>query len=311
MKTKHYISEIKNYITNINSILEIQCGSEYGIENCEVLQDENIKYIGVDVVDKIIRDNRQYFRDKKNKIFITLDASNEPLPKSDLVICVGMAPYLPVANIWSLLENIRDSEAKYFAFDYYDSKFNELEINYEINLGNEKDSIPENRAINLCKAPFYFPRPDFSVKINDSHLVVIYEIEKVRFFMDVYSDKLSKLRRRIFDNLEEDFRYLRSIFIAESENGEELFRKMMIQFLEIDYQNHVDRYFYSEPYHLIINKDLALKRRNSFLRLVYGSDAQITSQDYEIENSSLMIEHSKILAKDYIRWKMGLSFFMN
>jgi len=92
MQTKQYISIIKNHLPNINSILEIQCGDEYRIENCLALQDRNLQYIGVDIDDDVIRNNRQYFKAEKNKVFITLDASNEALPKTDLVLCLGMAP---------------------------------------------------------------------------------------------------------------------------------------------------------------------------------------------------------------------------
>lgn len=309
---KYYISEIKNRIPDISSILEIQCGNEYEIENCKVLQDKNLKYIGVNVVDKIIRSNRQYFKDEKNKIFITLDASNESLPKCDLVICVDMAPYLPISNIWALLENIRDSEAKYFAFDHYNSKINDLEINYDIKIENgEKDFIPEKRAINLCKSPFYFPEPSFTVEASDSHLVAIYEIEKVKFFMDVYSDELSKLRRKIFDKAEMDFEYLRFTFLSGSEDGEELFKKMMVQFLEIKEQEHIEKYWGSELYKSIISKGLALEKRNNFFRMVYMCRTDIIAKDYDIENSNIMMWKVKIIAMDYIRWKMGLPIFFN
>ena len=132
-QTKKHITILKNFLGNeVNSILEIQCGDGYDIENCVALQDKNLKYIGVDVVDEVIQDNRQYFRNEKNKLFMILDASNEPLPQCDLVVCSGIMEYLPIANIWSLIENIRDSGAKYVAFDYYHAPINGLKVNEDI-----------------------------------------------------------------------------------------------------------------------------------------------------------------------------------
>jgi SAM-dependent methyltransferase len=309
MSTKQHITLLKNSLPNINSILEIQCGGGYDIENCIALQDKNLNYIGVDVVDEHILDNRQYFRNEKNKIFMVLDASNEPLPKTDLVVCVGMAPYLPIANIWSLLENIRDSEAKYFAFDFYhiDEKLNsDIELPED---DEDKNSKPKKRAINLCRAPFYFPKPKFLFLTDDiAHSIALYEISDVSFYMDWHNDDISKLRMQLVNRMEEDMNALRPSFLQET-NGEEMFKEMMIKFLETATVDHHQKYYYDEPYKTIIDRCGGLVARNNIYFLVSRSEMKRLS-GYEFVTVDNFI-HAQVIAKDFIRWKFGLSLWVD
>lgn len=317
MNTKQHITSLKNSLPNINAILEVQCGGGYDIENCLALQDKNLFYIGVDVVDEHILDNRQYFRDEKNKIFMILDASNEPLPKTDLVVATGMAPYLPIPNIWSLLENIRDSEARYFAFDYYHTK---EELNADIEISDEsddekkkksKDEKPKKRPINLSEAPFYFPKPKFLFPTDDvEKSVALYEIKDVSYFMDWHNEDVSKLRADLFAKMEEDLKELKKPFLLEID-GEEMFREMMVGFLDVKAEDHNQKYYYDEPYKSIIDKaDNGLLRRNNFFRLVHRCEEKEIAKQYEFINEDNFI-HAQILAKDYIRFKFGLSLWID
>jgi hypothetical protein len=311
MHTKQHISAIKNIFPQISSILEVQCGDGYDIENCEALQNKTLSYIGVDVRDEVIYDNRQYFRDEKHKIFMTLDASNEPLPTADLIVACGMAPYLPIANIWSLLENIRDSGARYFAFDYSIEK---KDLNSDINLDEEsaKKSKPKSRPINLCEAPFYFPKPVFLLPGNDEgKFVAFYEIADVSYFMDWHNDDVSKLRMQLFYRMAEDFAFLEPSFMREV-NGANLFKEMMIGFLSLDAGAHNQKYYYEEPFKNIINRINGLGARNNIFRLVYRSENNVLSQEkgYEFINEANAI-HAQVLAKDYIRFRFGLSLWID
>lgn len=312
MKTKQHITLLKNHLPNINSLLEIQCGGGYDIENCEALQDKNLSYIGVDVVDETIYDNRQYFREEKNKIFMVLDASNEPLPKTDLVVCVGMAPYLPIANVWSLLENIRDSGAKYFVFDYYHLE-NELNSDIKLPEDGERDENykPAKRPINLTKAPFYFPKPKLLFPSDDiACSVALYEIADVSFFMDWHNDDVSKIRSLLIDKMEAEMAVLEPSFLKEA-NGKELFKEMMVNFLEIGAGDHNQKYYYDEPFKTIIDRVAGLEARNAIFRLVYRADLEVlVKRGYDFLTADNFI-HVQILAKDYIRWRFGLSLFID
>ncbi|HSQ97626.1 MAG TPA: class I SAM-dependent methyltransferase [Rickettsiales bacterium] len=329
--TKQHITLIKNLLGDkIDSMLDIQCGDGYDIENCKALQDKDFGYIGVDLVDEVIQDNRQYFREEKNKIFMILDASNEPLPKTDLVVCSGMAEYLPIPNIWSLLENIRDSQAKYVAFDYYTAEINGLKINEDIKLENEDDNQksddknaktnkkedkqkvendkPIKRAINLTQAPFYFPEPNCLVPIGDNnHFIALYRISDISFFMDWHNDDVSYLRAKLFNYLESDFNEIKTIF-AKYENGEEMFKTA----ITADAINW-DKFYYDEKYKKIIDDNGLFTKYINFLILLYKADTiERLKKDMPERYNELLTEDNylwaSIIAKDFIKWKYNELF---
>lgn len=327
--TKQHITLLKNFLgEKVNSILEIQCGDGYDIENCIALQDKNLKYIGVDVVDEVIQDNRQYFREEKNKLFMILDASNEPLPQCDLVVCSGMMEYLPIANIWSLIENIRDSKAKYVAFDYYHSPISELKINEDIKIESDEEDEKKNsknkdlkkekendyknepvkRAINLTQAPFYFPKPKFLFPTDDiNHSIAFYEIKDIEFFMDWHNDDVSYLRHKLVDYLESDFNEIKSVF-EKQEDGEKLF-KDAITADSIDW----NKTYYNEPYKTIIDSNGIFTKWIDLLILLYKTDKVDRLQNDQPERYKDLLNEdnflwASIIAKDYIKWKYNELF---
>ena len=307
MTTKQHISLIKeNLLDSVNSILEVQCGDGYDIENCTTLQNSELSYIGVDVRDEVIQDNRQYFRDEKNKIFMILDASNEPLPKSDLVVCDGMAPYLPIANIWSLLENIRDSEAKYFAFDYY---MGEKGINSDIKVeegSKGKKPKPKKRGINLSLAPFYFPKPQLLFPHDDdSHCVALYEVEKVKYFMDWHNDDVSKLRSDLSKVLDKEISLIEKAFADKAQ-----YKAMMVDFLNLTPDEHNQKYYFDEPYKSVIDSAGVLVNRNNIFRLVHRTEIKSLTKDLEFVDDDNSLQ-AQILTKDYLRCKFGLSIWLD
>lgn len=346
-QTKKHITILKNFLGNeVNSILEIQCGDGYDIENCVALQDKNLKYIGVDVVDEVIQDNRQYFRNEKNKLFMILDASNEPLPQCDLVVCSGMMEYLPIANIWSLIENIRDSGAKYVAFDYYHAPINGLKLNEDIKIENNSEICeekneevdeekgkkskkskknleicdckstekydckkPVNRAINLTLAPFYFPQPKFLIPTGDiNHSIALYKIKDIAFFMDWHNDDISYLRSKLFGYLESDFRDIKAVFDKE-ENGEQLF-KDAITAGNINW----NKMYYDEPYKTIVDKGGIFTKYIDFLILLYNdnlANGRIQNDQPERYKELLNEDNylwASIIAKDFVKWKYNELF---
>lgn len=303
MTTKQYLTDIKNNLDDISSILEIQCGGQYDIESCTVLQDANLQYFGIDIIDEKIRDNRQYFRAEKNKIFISLDASNEPLPKSDLVSCIGMSPYLPIANIWSLLENIRESEAKYFIFDHAILEDKSV-INENISLQEE----PQKRPINLSEFPFYFSDPILTVPISDNNHAALYDISQVGFFMDVISNRLAKLRRDIFNVMHHSYDNLEKTFIKEGH--ETLFKEMALGFISLNDDEHIQQHFVGEIYQDILHRNGdAYQSRNEIFRLIYLHGTDIIAQQYGVEMDDVLKYNVQIIATDYMRWRLNKSFF--
>jgi hypothetical protein len=65
----------------INSILDIPCGDFNWMKEISL----NIKYIGADIVDTLTQNNKKYENNLTH--FLTLDATLDRLPKTDLIIC--------------------------------------------------------------------------------------------------------------------------------------------------------------------------------------------------------------------------------
>lgn len=323
--TKRHITLIKNLLGDkIDSMLDIQCGDGYDIENCKALQDKDFGYVGIDIVDEVIQDNRQYFRNEKNKIFMILDASNEPLPKTDLVVCSGMAEYLPIPNIWSLLENIRDSQAKYLAFDYYTSEINGLKINEDIKIESEEDSDelesnkkidkqetnnkPIKRAINLTQAPFYFPEANCLIPTKENnHFLALYKIKDISFFMEWHNDDVSLLRAKLFNYLESDFNAIKIAF-AKYENGEEML-KTAITADTLDW----NKTYYDEKYKKVVDDNGIFTKYIDLLILLYkDGTTERLKKDMPERYSELLTEDNflwaSIVAKDFIKWKYNELF---
>jgi hypothetical protein len=300
-ETKSYISEILKSLPDISTIAEIQCGSEFDIENCQALKNKNLQYFGLDLRDEIISENRQFFRLEKNKIFITLDASNEPIPKADLIISLDFSKILPIANIWSLLENIRDSEAKYFLFDY---DLEEKNLNEEIS----ENSDIKSRPINLSKFPFYFPLPTFLIK-NENKLIACYKISDFSYFMDFYSPEVTKLRKELFEFLKQDFDFLKKTFFNHFKENNS-FEEMMLEFLKISGEEHNKKYYHQEKFKNILDKEKNLDIRNHIFRLVYKCEIELLQKKYNFVDED-NFSWAQILSKDFIRFYFNQSLFID
>ena len=316
-ETKKHITLLKNYFGDkVKSILEVQCGDGYDIENCVALQDKNLNYIGVDVVDAVIQDNRQYFRYEKNKIFMILDASNEPLPTSDLVVCTNMMEYLPIANIWALLENIKDSGCKYVAVNYYHSQIGDLAINEDIKIPSSDDEDDKQvtqdeqttlkRGINLTQAPFYFPLPSILFPTDNINVsVALYKIEDIAFYMEWHNDDISFLRSKLIKYIDEDLNTIQKAF-SKHENGEQMFMDFVVNSDKLDWQ----KMYYDETVKNIVDKEGIFTVYIDFLLLKFDSDLKRLKDDQGERYGKYLTEENmlwaNIITKDFIKFKYNL-----
>lgn len=147
-QTKYLIPELQILLSDfkIKSILDVPCGDFNWMKRIDL---KGIKYTGGDIVEKMIeRNNRRY--QKENVSFKIIDIINDKLPKVDLIIVRDCFVHLPYEDIFSALDNIKNSNSKYL-----------LTTHFTWNApGNNKD-IPVGawRRINLQKEPFNFSYP--------------------------------------------------------------------------------------------------------------------------------------------------------
>ncbi|MCK4528469.1 class I SAM-dependent methyltransferase [candidate division WOR-3 bacterium] len=141
LKLQKLLSEL-----NIKSILDAPCGDWNWMQ---ILNLEGIKYIGVDIVDQIIKDNKiNYIEDNVN--FMNADIIEDKLPVADLVLCRDCLVHLTYKNIFKTIINFKKSKSRYLlttTFPSYEQKNREL-LDKQI-----------WRALNMEDAPFCFPKP--------------------------------------------------------------------------------------------------------------------------------------------------------
>lgn len=91
----------------IKSILDIPCGDYNWMKTTNLY---NCSYIGADIVDEIIKENKKKF---PTVDFRNLDLTTDDLPKSDLIITRDCLGHLSLKNALKSLINIKRSNSKY------------------------------------------------------------------------------------------------------------------------------------------------------------------------------------------------------
>jgi SAM-dependent methyltransferase len=129
------------------SLLDIGCGDFTWMKEIAFPH----KYIGVDIVPEVIETNNVMFRSEQRS-FQALDATQDPLPQVDCILCREVLFHLSFRDIWRLIENIRASGSLFLLAT------TDGDTNYNADIFSG-----DFRMLNLRKAPFFFPTPMLSV----------------------------------------------------------------------------------------------------------------------------------------------------
>ncbi|MGM1034202.1 MAG: hypothetical protein ACQEXK_17240 [Bacillota bacterium] len=113
---------------------------EGNIQNTEL-------YIGIDIVDEIIKRNIKKYR-LNNVQFFHVDITKDRLPTGDLILCRDFLVQFSLSDIHSALNNFKASQSRYLLT----TTFTNLTFNQEIRTGSW-------RPLNLEIEPFNFPKP--------------------------------------------------------------------------------------------------------------------------------------------------------
>jgi len=108
-------------------------------------------YIGIDIVPSVVAANKALYASER-RAFSQLDATQDPLPEADTILCREVMFHLSFHDIWRLLENIRRSRCTYLIATNDDG----LRYNADILSG-------DFRMLNLFKSPLLFPNPVRSI----------------------------------------------------------------------------------------------------------------------------------------------------
>lgn len=127
---------------NIKSMLDVPCGDFNWMRKVNLT---SVNYIGGDIVLPLIKLNRKKYSENK---FELIDLTKDKLPMVDLIFVRDCFVHLSFNDIKKAVENIKKSGGKYLLTTTFVSR----EINEDSQLGGW-------RPLNLCVAPFFFPKP--------------------------------------------------------------------------------------------------------------------------------------------------------
>jgi SAM-dependent methyltransferase len=147
-QTKYLIPELQQLLKDldIKSMLDVPCGDFNWMKRVDL---KDIKYVGGDIVNKMIATNKRKYSDK-NVSFEVIDVVKDQLPKVDLIMVRDCFVHLPNIDIFHAINNIIDSKSKYLLTTNF--MWKSPKANNDIKVG-------EWRRLNLESDPFNFPFP--------------------------------------------------------------------------------------------------------------------------------------------------------
>jgi hypothetical protein len=159
-QTQKLITNLENFFQkySIKSILDAPCG------DCAWIKEfftKDFIYTGIDVVDDLITKNIENFGSNSKINFICKDITEvSDFDNYDFVLMRDFFIHLPFSQIKKILNNIKKSKCKYFAFNSYEK----VDLNKEISIG-------QHRKLNFLKDPFNLGVPFYKFQeINNQNL---------------------------------------------------------------------------------------------------------------------------------------------
>ncbi len=138
----------------VESILDVPCGDFNWMRHTDI----NIPYIGGDIVEDLIRRNREQ-HGRRGCSFEVIDLTRSKLPKCSLVFSRDCLNHLSIADIRLAIANICYSGAKYLAVTQFPRQ----------GINRDQESGFNYRELNFQIAPFSWPDP-IAIFEESSHL---------------------------------------------------------------------------------------------------------------------------------------------
>ena len=163
-------SHLSSVLESIGSqtLLDIGCGDFTWMHLVKL----PTRYIGVDIVPEVIQANVTQFG-SENRTFYVLDATRDPMPPADTVLCREVLFHLSFDDIWRVVENVRNCGAKFLIA----TSDKDIQLNADIKSG-------DFRLLNLQKSPFRFPRSRLLIQDNavaKDRVLSIWEVSAIPY----------------------------------------------------------------------------------------------------------------------------------
>ena len=131
---------------NVHVFLDAPCGDWYWMRKVTLGVDQ---YIGVDIVEDLIKKNTQQFGDSACT-FLCRNLAEDHLPEADLILCRDCLVHLNFADIHKVIANFKRSRSKYLLT----TTFTHRDTNHDLARNNGFW-----QPLNLLLPPFNFPTP--------------------------------------------------------------------------------------------------------------------------------------------------------
>lgn len=140
----------------VRSLLDIPCGDFHWMQQV-ALDVAGVDYTGADVVPAIVEANRRLHGGPRRR-FVVLDATRDPLPAVDLILCRDLLIHLSNGDVLAALRSFAASGSRLLLTSHFTDR-----------TGNPDIESGDFRPVNLCRAPFHLPVPQ-RVLSEDSEL---------------------------------------------------------------------------------------------------------------------------------------------
>jgi hypothetical protein len=129
---------------NVSSVLDAPCGDFNWM--LHVIEETDIVYIGGDLVADLISKNCEIGGARTK--FLVFDILVDPLPKVDAWLCRDVLFHFPNSAIETILKKFENSDIPFFLTSHFEKIARHLDIEFG-----------GYRPVNLCAAPFNWPKP--------------------------------------------------------------------------------------------------------------------------------------------------------
>ena len=167
INTEQFFSLVKNFtqiITdyNIKSLLDMPCGDFLWIH--KIIKDRNIDYLGVDIVEELIEENKTKYKNK-NFNFENHNILNFFTEKQfDLILIRDLFIHIKNPDILQIIQNVKQMNFRYIALNSYNNKTNNNVIE------------GQHRKVNLLIEPFNLKKPTYFFKDHEEDkFIFIYD----------------------------------------------------------------------------------------------------------------------------------------
>lgn len=127
----------------IRTMLDIPCGDFAWMRHTDL----DVDYTGADVVPALVNENQKRYGSEKRR-FVLLDATRDPLPGVDLVLCRDLLIHLGTRDCFAALANFVASGSRFLLTSHFAAR-----------TGNPDIVSGDFRPVNLCAPPFHFAPP--------------------------------------------------------------------------------------------------------------------------------------------------------